>query len=61
MSNKILEFIPNSLKLNVKYEYEIYKTNPADLLNDHTYFQANIIVVSLIHINSRHKNSQPQL
>lgn len=36
MLNKILEFIPKSLKLNVKEEYEFYKTNPADQLNDHT-------------------------
>lgn len=44
----VLEFIPQSLKLYIKEEFEIYKsqkTSPTDLLNDQTFFQANILVV----------------
>lgn len=49
----ILESIPKSLKLNVglKEAFEIYKThqtNPAEILNDQTSFQANTIFESTI-------------
>lgn len=54
-----LEFIPKNLKLNVNEEFEIYyrpkthKTNPAQVLNDQTSLQANIIFDCAIHINPR--------
>lgn len=48
---EILPFISKILKLHVKEEYEIYK-NPSDLMNDQTYFQADIIFFKSKHHRS---------
>lgn len=47
---------PKILQLNVKDEFETYisqETSSTKILNDQTFFQANVVFDTAIHVNSR--------